>query len=82
MMMTHFSVMPPFTAKALLMPRKVAETETVETKAEATEPKKPYTNTPNVALPIGLGAGAALIGGIGSGQGYWEFAPKLIGGFK
>jgi hypothetical protein len=29
-----------------------------------------------VALPIGLGAGAALAGGIVVGQGYWEFAPK------
>jgi hypothetical protein len=33
MMMTHFSVTNPSTGKALLMPRKVAEAETVETKA-------------------------------------------------
>ena len=31
----------------------------------------------NVALPIGLGAGAALAGGIAAGQGYWHFfVPK------
>jgi hypothetical protein len=89
MMMTQFSVTTPSPAKALMMLRKAAEVEeaeSVETKADGTEPQPPTstaTNPPsatgkNVVLPIGLGAGAALAGGIGVGQGYWEFTPKLI----
>lgn len=85
MMMTGFSAIPSNALRA--MPRKtsVAEAEAVEEKEEITEPKTANStsvNTPppatgkNIALPVGLGAGAALAGGIGAGQGFWEYAPN------
>ncbi|MCS6266113.1 MAG: hypothetical protein H2174_00950 [Vampirovibrio sp.] len=88
MMMTGFSAIPQSTTTALrAMPRKtsVDEAEAVEEKEEITEPKTANSasvNTPppatgkNVVIPVLAGAGTALAGGIGAGQGFWEYAPN------
>ena len=86
MMMTSFSVAPATPTKAFAMPRKVSGAEKVETKEEnglqatqtTTDANTPPATGKNMVLPVGLGAGATLASGIAGGQGYWEFAPKLI----
>jgi hypothetical protein len=88
MMMTGFSAIPQSTTNVLrAMPRKasVNEAEAVEEKEDATEPttiNSTSANTPppatgkNVVIPVLAGAGTALAGGIGAGQGFWEYAPN------